>query len=237
MTNRHHPSRLLLFVSVVLLVCAFGTSAFAQAKIAYLDASKILKKMPEALDAQTRLDALISTWNREADDIANELSRKRTDFDHRKLIMTDAERTATELDLQNLAKRLNDYRDSKYGANGDLYTQQGTLMKPAYDKLMKAIDEAAHDLNYDYVLDRSSRDIAILYSNSKFDLTLIVAKKLGIESDLLTAPLLGGQKPGSNGAPVSTPGMQGVRGGQVPPGQTTPPVMQPTPIDPMSPKH
>jgi Skp family chaperone for outer membrane proteins len=173
-----------------------------QMKIAYIDAAKLLKRMPEATDATSRLDQLIANWNREADDIQNDLTRKQAEFDRRKLIMTDAERTSAEVELQSLRKRLDEFRQSKYGANGDLFVQQSQLMKSAYDRLGKAITEAAQEGSYDYVIDRSSKDVVLLYANSKYDLTLNVARKLGIESEILSTPLINnGPKKGTQSMP------------------------------------
>ena len=194
--------RMIKLISVFSLLLLLAVPAAAQpTRTAYIDASKILTRLPEAQDADARLDQLVATWNQEAEEIQAELSRKRTEFERRKLIMTDAERSATEVDIQNVQKRLGDFRQSKYGPNGDLYAQQAQMMKPAYDKLMKAIDEVARDGNYDYVLDKSSKDVAILFSNSKHDLTTAVAKKLGIETDVIMQPLINntsGSTPAAN---------------------------------------
>ena len=85
---------------------------------------------------------------------------------------------------------MDQFRQDKYGTSGELYKQQADLMKPAYDKLMKAIEEVALDGKYDYVFDRSSKDNAILYTNAKFDLSAPVAKKLGLETnDIFNIPL------------------------------------------------
>jgi outer membrane protein len=194
--------RLLKVLPIVLLLAS--TSQAQQAtRTAYIDAAKIITKLPEAQDAESRLDQLVASWNQEADNIQSELNRKKAEFERRKLIMTDAERSATEVDVQNVQKRLNEFRQAKYGPQGELYSQQASMMKPAYDKLMKAIEEVARDGNYDYVLDKSSKDVAVLYSNSKHDITVPVAKKLGIETDVIMQPLLNSPSPSSSGTPSS----------------------------------
>jgi outer membrane protein len=189
------------YFKVLSFILLFAAPALAQpTRTAYIDASKIIARLPEAQDADARLDQLVATWNQEADNIQGDLNRKKAEYERRKLIMTDAERTATEVDIQNVQRRLNEFRQSKYGPNGELASQQASMMKPAYDKLMKAIDEVARDGNYDYVLDKSSKDVAILFSNSKHDLTGAVAKKLGIETDAIMQPLLNSPGNGTSGA-------------------------------------
>ncbi len=228
MTSRNSAIRLGVFIfsfSIlgvsVLGVCIVPSVAQSQqTRVAYIDAQKLLKRMPEVKDASARLDQLTSSWTKEATDMQNELDRKQAEYDRRKLIMTDAERNASELELTNLRKKHDDFLHAKFDQNGgDLFAQEAALMKPAYDKLSAAIKECASDGNYDYVFDRSSKDVILLYTNSKFDLTLPVARKLGIESEILSTPLVNnGPKPGTapNGQ-TQTPGQtQPVNGFQNP---------------------
>jgi outer membrane protein len=177
-------------ISILLMVLA-ACGLQAQSRIAFIDAAALLKRMPEAQDAQAQVDRFADDWKRESLTMEQELARKRTEYERKKLIMTDAERNAIELDISELKKRLDKYRQDKFGTNGELFSQQQTLMKPVYDKLLTAIQEVAAEAKYDYVFDRSSKDHLMLYSNAKFDLTLSVAKKLGLETnDVFNVPLL-----------------------------------------------
>lgn len=185
-----------IFYLSILILCAASTSIEAQSRIAFLDASKILKRMPEAIDAESRLQTLVNGWNRDASEMQAELDRKRNEYDRKKLIMTDGERSAIEIDMADIKSRLDKFRQDKYGPSGELFSQQTSLMQPAYDKLKKIIDEIAVEGKFDYVFDRNSKDYGMLYSNAKFDLTLQVAKKLGIEtSDVFSVPLLDKSNP------------------------------------------
>lgn len=211
------------FILVVLLLVALPMISAAQGRIAFMDATKLLKKMPESADVESRLQQLIDNWNREANDMQTELERKRSEYDRKKLIMTDAERSAIETDITELKKRLDTYRQGKYGTNGELFTQQATLMKPVYDKLLKAISEVATEEKYDYVFDRGDKSHSMLFGNAKFDLTNAVAKKLGLETnDIFSTPLLDKFNSGTN-----------TNTGTTPPGQ--PPVDRRPPQDPKTP--
>ncbi len=192
--------RLRISIILILFCLGFSTATQAQSKIAFLDAAKILKKLPEAMDAESRLQTLIDGWNRDASDMQAELDRKRNEYDRKKLIMTDGERSAIETDITEIKIRLDKLRQDKYGPSGELFSQQSALMKPAYEKLSKAIEEVAAEGKYDYVFDRGANDHAMLYSNAKFDLTTQIAKKLGIEtSDIFNVPL------NPNGTPNRNP--------------------------------
>jgi outer membrane protein len=181
----------LSFSIIVLIVASLPLLGEAQSRIAFVDGTKLLKKMPETADVESRLQQLIDTWNREANDMQTELDRKKSEYDRKKLIMTDAERSAVETDVAELKKRLDTYRQGKYGTNGELFTQQATLMKPIYDKFLKAISEVATEEKFDYIFDRGDKSHSMLFGNAKFDLSNAVAKKLGLETnDVFSTPLL-----------------------------------------------
>jgi Skp family chaperone for outer membrane proteins len=216
MTTRTATRISVIFLSLI----AFASLTHAQAatRVGYIDAAKLLKRMPEVKDASARLDQLTSSWTKEATDMQADIDRKQAEYDRRKLIMTDAERNTADLELTNMHKKHDDFLHSKFDQNGgDLFAQEAVLMRPAYDKLNAAIKDVAADGNYDYVFDRSSKDVILLYTNSKFDLTLPVARKLGIESEILSTPLVNnGPK---NGTP---PKVQPTVPGQTPPGAQNP---------------
>jgi outer membrane protein len=216
--------RLFCFI-IVVAFAVLPTLSTSQSRIAFVDGSKLLKKMPETADVESRLQQLIDTWNREASDLQTELDRKRSEYDRKKLIMTDGERNAVEIDITELKKRLDAYRQGKYGTNGELFSQQASLMKPVYEKLLKAISDVATEEKYDYVFDRSDKSHTMLFSNAKFDLSIAVAKKLGLETnDIFSTPLLDKFNSGTNtntnsGTPPQPPSDR-----RLPPETKVPPV-------------
>ncbi|HEX9614714.1 MAG TPA: OmpH family outer membrane protein, partial [Bacteroidota bacterium] len=90
---------------------------------------------------------------------------------------TEARRADTEKELRELDQRIADYRNQKFGQNGELFQKQNELMKPVQDRVFKAIQEVATEEGYDYVLDQSG-EILMMYANEKNDLTKRVLDKL-----------------------------------------------------------
>ena len=91
--------------------------------------------------------------------------------------MSDKRRAEIEKELQDLEKKMVDYRTAKFGANGELFSKQNELMKPVQDKLFKAVKDIADEGGYDYGFDKSSTTL-LMYSNEKNDLTSKVLAKL-----------------------------------------------------------
>jgi outer membrane protein len=165
------------FLCVMLLMASFVIPASAQMKIGYINSEAIMQQLPEAQDAQKQLDAISTDWQTELTKMQTDLQHRFEDYDKKKLVMSDKRRAEVEKDLQDLEKKMVDYRTSKFGANGELFTKQNELMKPVQDKLFKAVKDVADDGGYDYVFDKSSTTL-LMYSNEKHDLTSKVLSKL-----------------------------------------------------------
>lgn len=164
-----------ILFSVCLVVIA--VSADAQSKIAYINSQTIMEQLPEAQDAQKQLDAVTQEWQSEMNRMALEIKRKVEDYDKRKLILTDKRRAEIEKELQELDAKMIEFRNQKFGTNGELFTKQGELMKPIQEKLFKAVKDVADAEGYDYVVDRSSSTL-LLYANASHDLTQKVLAKI-----------------------------------------------------------
>jgi outer membrane protein len=150
---------------------------FAQLKIGYIDSDTIMDQLPDAQDARQRLDALIQEWQSDLNDLEYQWKVKYEDYDKRKLIMTDQTRTEIEAELIKLEQDIAEFREKKFGTNGELFQKQDELMKPVQNKVFNAIDEVARDNNLDFVFDRSG-DIMLLYAKDEHDYTAKVIEKL-----------------------------------------------------------
>ena len=165
------------FSYVMLLLIAFVIPSSAQMKIAYINSEAIMQQLPEAQDAQKQLDAISTDWQTELTKMQTDLQHRFEDYDKKKLVMSDKRRAEIEKELQDLEKKMVDYRTAKFGANGELFSKQNELMKPVQDKLFKAVKDIADEGGYDYVFDKSSTTL-LMYSNEKNDLTSKVLAKL-----------------------------------------------------------
>lgn len=161
------------------LALAAVSMAPAQQKIGHVNTEAIMKRLPDAADAQKQLDALVSEWQNELNRLQNEWKSKLNEYDQKKLIMTDARRAEAERELRMLDQRIADYRNQKFGQNGELFSKQSELMKPVQDRVFKAIQDVATEDGFDYVLDQSG-EILMMYANPTYDLTPKVLEKLQV---------------------------------------------------------
>jgi outer membrane protein len=167
--------RKILCAAVLLIAAAMPASA--QMKIGYINSEAIMQQLPEAQDVQKQLDGVTVDWQGELTKMQSELQRKFEDYDKKKLIMSDKRRAEAEKELQDMDKKMVDFRTAKFGTNGELFTKQNELMKPIQDKVFKAVKDVADEGGYDYVFDKSSTTL-LMYAHEKNDLTAKVLAKL-----------------------------------------------------------
>jgi len=162
---------------VVSVVCS--DRAYGQAKVGWISSQAIMDKLPEAQEAQRQLDAIVAGWQTELTTMQTDWQKKFDDYDKKKLILTEQGRADAERELQELDKKIAEYRTKKFGQNGELFQKQNELMKPVQDKVFKVIQDVAKEDNFDYVLDKSGQ-ILLMYANDRLDLTDRVLERLKV---------------------------------------------------------
>jgi len=169
----------ILFILSVLFL--FNSSiVVAQLKIGYVDSDTIMDNAPDVQDARQKLDAFIRDWQTELKKMEADYKTKKDDLEKRSLIMTDLTRTEAEKELATLDKSISDFREKKFGPNGELFQKQDELMKPLQNKIFNIIREIAEEEELDFVFDRSG-DIMLLYAKPDYDLTAQVIERLQLE--------------------------------------------------------
>jgi outer membrane protein len=166
-------------VGVLVVVLAVSSGLVAQEKIGHFSSDAVMKQLPDAQDAQKQLDQIVADWQTELNKMQDEWKKKYDDYDKKKLIMTEQRRADTEKELREMDQKIADFRNQKFGQNGDLFNKQNELMKPVQDRVFKAVQDVAREESYDYVFDKSG-EILLMYTNDKYDLTQKVLAKLKV---------------------------------------------------------
>lgn len=170
----------LIFISLLVYLPLLSFVSNAQLKIGYVDSDTIMDNFPDVQDARQKLDALIQEWQSELRKLESEFKAKQDDYEKRKLIMTEQTSTEMMAEINKLQKEISDYRDKKFGANGELFQKQNELMKPIQNKVFNIIQQVAKEEELDFVFDRSG-DILFLYAKPEYDLTTKVIERLKLE--------------------------------------------------------
>ena len=82
------------------------------------------------------------------------------------------------MEITELEKEVRLFQKQKFGVNGALFKARQKLIKPLQDKIYDALKDMADRNNYSVVLDLASSS-NILYSNTRYDKTEFIIKKVG----------------------------------------------------------
>jgi len=164
-------------LALIVFLAATACLASAQSKIGHINSEAIMQALPEAIDAQKTLDNMVSQWEAELQKMQGEWKRKFDEYEKRKLILTDQARSQQESELRDLDQSIADYRNKKFGQNGELFQKQNEVMKPIQNKIFKVLEDIAKEDGYDYIFDRSG-EILLLYANESRDLTQKVLSRM-----------------------------------------------------------
>lgn len=167
-------------IFLIVFISFLPTFTWSQLKIGYVDSDAIMDNLPDVQDARQKLDAFIQDWQNELKRMEGEWKAKYDDYEKRKLIMTEQTRSEVEAELVSLENKTSEFREKKFGSNGELFQKQDELMKPIQNKIFNVIQQIAIDDELDFVFDRSG-DVMLLFAKEEYDLTTRVLEQLKLE--------------------------------------------------------
>lgn len=161
------------------LAVTISLNALAQKpqRIGYIDMEYILENVPEYIDAQSRLNAKVATWQQKLDGLKREIEVMKTDLSNEKPLLTKELIDEREEDIQIKELDLRNLQAAYFGPTGDLYLLRKQLVKPVQDQIYNAVQNIAVSKNYDIILDKSS-DLIMLYANTRFDVSELVLNSI-----------------------------------------------------------
>ena len=168
--------RNLMKFSAVLLFMVVTASINAQTlKFGHIDMNALIQVMPERATAETEFNKFQNDLEDVLTDLQKDLQTKMNEFDSLDATVSDVKRNAKVTEITDLQQRIQNYQQS---ANQQLQQKQTELMKPIYDKALKAVGDVAKEQGMIYVFDSNS----LLYkSNQSVDILPMVKQKLGIQ--------------------------------------------------------
>ncbi|MFM2265905.1 MAG: hypothetical protein RLZ77_1325 [Bacteroidota bacterium] len=138
-----------LVVIALVYVSSLGTVQAQAAKIAHVDVSEIVSKMPAMLDAQKQLEKLSATYDTEYKTMVEEYQNKLKKYEQEAATVTDAVNETRSKEVQDMQKRIVDYRDN---AQKELQQKESDIVKPIMDKVKASIQKVGKAKGFQYVL-------------------------------------------------------------------------------------
>lgn len=163
---------------LVISALTLAEGAFGQ-RFAYVDTEYILDMLPEYRSAQKQLDAISLDWEKEIDKKQEEIDKIYREFEAEKILLTEELKKKKETEIKIKEQELKDFRNLKFGYEGELFKKRAELIKPIQDKIFDAVQKIAKTSALDFIFAKGG-EVIMLYSNSKYDKSDEVLKELGI---------------------------------------------------------
>jgi outer membrane protein len=168
-------------VKTLLLAAALlfaGAAAQAQQKIGYVNSAKIFKELPEAQDAQNRIDGMKKQVQDELEKRQKAFQDKLEEYQKKESIMNESAKKAAQDELVRMQREFEQLRQEKLGENSELVKTSERLLEPLRAKVISAIERVAKDEKYNFVFDRTETVTVLLYGDQAHDLTFKVIDRL-----------------------------------------------------------
>jgi outer membrane protein len=160
------------------LVSAITLYAQTPQKIGYVDSQIILTQLPEAIKAQSDLDALTNQWSNQVDSMKLALQQQYADVQKQLATMTEDQKQIKQQELIAKEQEIYQFQNQKFGQqNGEIYLKQETIFEPVKKKIYTAIEKVAKEEGMQFIFDKSG-DILLLYADEAFDITFKVLDSL-----------------------------------------------------------
>ena len=165
----------LIVLSAFMLASVLGLQA---QKFVYVNSVLILESMPAYTEAQDELDKLSKQWQKSIEGKYAEIEKLYQAYKAEQILLTEDLKKKREDEIAELEKEVRAYQKQKFGVNGELFKTRQKLIKPLQDKIYDALKDMADRNNYAVVFDLANSS-NVLYSNSRYDKTDMIIKKLG----------------------------------------------------------
>ena len=175
-----------IFLPAVMMLILVLSNAQAQ-KVAFIASDIIRDKFPEAKQAEQRVKSMVDDWKRELESMEKQIEDSKFEIKKNRLIWSDEEKRTKDKELEELQTRKIEFARRKFEAGGEYDAVLRQMMQPVEEKLYAAVQEVASDEGYDVIWDKSLQPLA--YANSKYDLTVKVLRKLGVDVKALEKEL------------------------------------------------
>ncbi|REH00238.1 OmpH family outer membrane protein [Flavobacterium aquicola] len=141
-----------LLIAAILIIGATQITK-AQTKVAHVDVSEIMGKMPAILDAQKQLQTLSTTYDADYKKMVDEYQTKLKKYGEESAKAGDAVNEERSKEVQDMQKRITDFRDN---AQKELQNKESEIMKPIMEKVKASIQKVGKAKGFQYVLDSST---------------------------------------------------------------------------------
>ena len=167
------------FFTFFLIISASIHHSFSQKneRIGIIDMEYILSKMEDYTIASQQLEEKIGEWKKEIDLKSKFIENLKDSLEIERPLLTKEIVDDRKSEIEFEVKQMNDYKEKRFGVNGDWVVQELLLIKPIQDQVLNVVQSIAKQKKFDKIFDQSA-DAIVLYSEKKYDISDLVLKSI-----------------------------------------------------------
>lgn len=140
-------------------------------RIGYIDMEYILENTPDYKEASNLLDQKAQKWKQDIETKKNEISKLKESLKNERALLTKELIEEREAEIKFNETELLDYQQKRFGPRGDLAIQKEAIVKPVQDQVFTAVQDIAENKQYDFIFDKSSAEMTMLFSAKRYDIS------------------------------------------------------------------
>lgn len=166
-------------LTLIALMLTLSVSAFAQ-KLAYVDTNVIMDQIPEYKSAQDEVERISQQWQRDLEEKYKAIEQMYAEYQASEVLLPDDVKQEKQEEIFQAEREAKEYREKKFGYEGELFALQESKVQPIQDKVFRAVEVVAKRKRFDMVFDKAG-EVTWLYTNALYDLSNDVLEELGYE--------------------------------------------------------
>jgi len=163
----------------ITLVLVFSLQLGLAQKIAYVNTEEIMSQIDEYNSIQSEIDRISQSWQKELEDKYQEIEKLYKDFVANEVLWPKDVKDQKQEEIFQKEREAKEFREKKFGYNGELFQLQENRVKPLQDRVFRAVETVAKKKRFDFVFDKAG-EVTWLYTNATYDLTQDVLEEMGV---------------------------------------------------------
>lgn len=156
-------------IGILIALMIIPLDLFGQLKIGFIDSNLILQQSSEVRNAQAQVEKETLRLESELNTMVERLDSLNMEYERQRLVLSNEKILEKEQEIQSLWLSAQEFQETKFGTDGEVYRLQAQLMSPILDKIDAAVKKIGAEQSYDFIMDAAGG--ALVYALDAHDLT------------------------------------------------------------------
>lgn len=153
-------------------------------KFGYIDTEFITSKIPEYQQVQKNIDSLTNQSIGQVNQMKSDLLKLQNDYKLDEVLLTEKLKQERLQEINTKTTEIIKFENDTFGESGSLFLARQNAVKPILDEIAKAVEKVVKEKRLDFLFDKASDGMMMIYTNPIHDYSDFVLEELGFEPDL-----------------------------------------------------